>query len=118
MTSLRLLSLGAALCALAACASNPLPSGGKLAASDVGVMASATSTTGMDPIARAAFWGTRYDEAPNDTQTAVAFSQALRALDNHDEALRVMGQAAQLAPRDAGVQLEYGKVLIANERPH
>lgn len=119
MTASRLLLAAAALSALTACASAPkLGGGGGLVASDLGVVASETSTDGLDPIAKAAFWGTRYDRSPNDTGVAAQFSRALRATGNDAEALRVMGQAAQRAPQDATVQLEFGKALIANERAH
>lgn len=118
MTTLRILSLGIAVTALAACASSPLAGGKKLSQSDLGVVASATSTDGLDPVAKAAFWGTRYDREPGQPAVAVQFSRALRAVQNESEALRVMAQAAQRAPEDASVQLEYGKTLIANERAH
>ena len=120
MTASRLLLAAAALSALTACASVPgLGDGGPaLKASDLGVVASETATDGLDPIAKAAFWGTRYDRAPNDTEVATQFSRALRATGNDAEALRVMGQAAQRAPQSGAVQLEYGKALIANERAH
>ena len=114
----RLLLSAAALASLAACASVPGMGEKGLTSSDLGVVSSETSTHGMDPIARAAFWGTRYDRDPSDLAAAVAFSQSLRAVGNETEALRVVGQAAQRAPQDADVQLEYGKALIANERAY
>ena len=121
MTS-RSLTTVLAAAALTACASNPLAKDrsteDQLGADDLGVVASPFSTQGMDPIATAAFWGTRYDREPGDAQVAVRFSHALRAIDNAPEAMRVIGQAARMAPLDADVQLEYGKVLIANERAH
>ena len=118
MTARRLILSAAALVGLAACASTPTPFGATVTPDDLGVVASETSTDGLDPIAKAAFWGTRYDREPNDLAVATEFSRALRAIENDAEALRVMGQAAQRAPQDAGVQLEYGKALIANERAH
>ena len=101
MTTLRTLALGTALAALAACASTPMPGGKSLEAADLGVVASQTSTDGMDPIAKAAFWGTRYDRDPSDTDVSVRFSQALRAVQNEAEAalVRHLGSAAQRAVR-------------------
>ena len=72
----------------------------------------------MDPIAKAAFWGTRYDRDPSNVEAAVTFSRALRAVDNNDEALRVMRQISARTEANADVMLELGKTLIANDRAH
>ena len=77
-----------------------------------------SETEGMDPIALAAFWGTRYDRDPSDPKAAVSFSKALRAVDNNEEALRVMQNTRSRISTDPDVMLELGKVLIANERAH
>ena len=77
-----------------------------------------TETEGMDPIASAAYWGTRYDRTPTDPKVAVSFSKALRAVDNNEEALRVIQHASVRIGDDADVLLEVGKALIANDRAH
>ncbi|WOI53569.1 hypothetical protein [Parvularcula sp. LCG005] len=77
-----------------------------------------SETTGMDPIAAAAYWGTRYDRTPTDPAVAVAFSKALRAVDNNEESLRVIRHASVRVPDNAELLLEMGKSLIANDRAH
>ncbi|MEM9422346.1 MAG: tetratricopeptide repeat protein, partial [Pseudomonadota bacterium] len=77
-----------------------------------------SETQGMDPIASAAYWGTRYDRTPTDPKVAVSFSKALRAVDNNEEALRVIKHAAIRIGSHPDVLLEEGKTLIANDRPH
>ncbi|MEM6650152.1 MAG: tetratricopeptide repeat protein [Pseudomonadota bacterium] len=76
-----------------------------------------SETHGMDPIAAAAYWGTRFDRNPNDAEIVVAFSKALRAVDNNQEAFRVMNQAQMRIPDNADILLEMGKVFIANDQP-
>ncbi|MBB4657731.1 tetratricopeptide repeat protein [Parvularcula dongshanensis] len=105
----------ASLAALCACAS---VSGSGLSPDELTVIGQESGPDGLDPIAEAAFWGTRYDRNPSDATIATSFSRALRSIENNEESLRVMGQMAQRAPEDARVQLEYGKSLIANERPY
>ena len=114
------LSLCAALLALPGCASVDLPGmgGNGLQPGDVGVVAQASPPDGMDPIAEAAFWGTRYDLDPADANAAVRFSKSLRAVQNDAEALRVMQQISARSQDDASVQLELGKALIANDRAY
>ena len=122
MTALRPLLAATAALALPACASLPdmpsLPdrSASRVTTEDVGVVASQPAPEGLDPIAQAAFWGTRYDRNPSDPVAAVAFSAALRATQNEGEALRVMSQIASRAGNDPEVALEMGKALIANDR--
>ena len=117
-----LILLGAALAVLPGCASvKGLPGAAHVAGlktGDVGVVAQAPAPGGLDPIAAAAFWGTRYDANPRDPETAVRFSAALRAVQNDEEALRVIGQAAARGDGDPRVKLELAKALIANERAH
>ena len=72
--------------------------------------------SGLDPIASAAFWGTRYNTNQTDPAIAVKFSQALRKINSTDEAFGVMQKANTLAPADADVSLEYGKVLVESGR--
>lgn len=72
----------------------------------------------LDPIAAAAFWGTRFDRNPLDAETALKFSKALRDIESLQESLRVMQQTASRYQQDPDVLLEFGKALIANERAH
>ena len=102
---------------LAACGTvSKVPGMSNLKTSDLGVVGQAPGTDGLDPIAEAAFWGTRYDKDPSDVRAAVRFSRALRAVQNDEEALRVMSQAAPRGANDPSVKLELGKALIANDR--
>lgn len=71
---------------------------------------------GLDPVANAAFWGTRYDRNPKDAKVAVNFSTALREVGSNEEALKVMQQSQIGHPDDAGTLLELSKTLIANQR--
>lgn len=100
--------------ALSACATSP---GGFMTTHETEVAAQPTPS-GLDPIATAAFWGTRYDRDPSDAGVAVSFSKALRDVENNEEALRVMQQANSRSRDDADVLLELGKTLIANERAY
>lgn len=100
--------------ALGACASTPAGIG---RGPDTEVIAQ-PDAQGLDPIATAAFWGTRYDRNPMDIDVAVRFSKALRDVDNNAEALRVMQTASTRAGDHPGMLLELGKALIANERAH
>ena len=67
----------------------------------------------MDPVAAAAYWGTRYDRNPNDLSAAVSYSAALRKISSVEEAVKVMTRAANAHPDDAEVNLEAGKALVA-----
>lgn len=71
---------------------------------------------GMDPIASAAFWGTRYNANQSDPMVAVKFSQSLRKMGSLEEAVGVMQKASEKHPAHADVSLEYGKVLVENGR--
>lgn len=71
---------------------------------------------GMDPIAAAAFWGTRYNTDQSDPTVAVSFSKALRKISSNEEALGVMQKASSLHPENGDVSLEYGKVLVESGR--
>lgn len=72
----------------------------------------------MDPIAAAAFWGTRFDRTPDDPDVAAAFSRALRTIGNNAEALNVTLRATRQNTDHPALLLEHGKTLIANKRPH
>ncbi len=78
----------------------------------IDVFSSSASDAGMDPIASAAFWGTRYNTDQSDPKVAVAFSKSLRKIGSTDEAVSVMQKAVNFSPDNADVSLEYGKVLV------
>lgn len=78
--------------------------------------ADADAARGMDPIAAAAFWGTRYNTNQSDPVVAVNFSQSLRRIGSTAEAASVMQKAVAKFPDDANVGLEYGKVLVESGR--
>ena len=82
----------------------------------LGTMSGAPSPDNMDVISKAAYWGTRYDRNPSDADTAVNYSKALRDMENNEEALKVMTRFAETVRANADVNLELGKVLIANDR--
>jgi Flp pilus assembly protein TadD len=66
----------------------------------------------MDPVAAAAYFGTRYDRNPADIESAVAYSAALRKIRSNEEAVKVMTRAANQHPDHAGANLEAGKTLV------
>lgn len=70
----------------------------------------------LDPVAAAAFWGTRYDREPQNADVAVKFSGALRKIGSFDESLKVISKTAQNNPGNADVMLEHGKSLIESNR--
>ncbi|MGV6800350.1 MAG: hypothetical protein ACWA5L_00315 [bacterium] len=94
---------------------NPLSKSNKLK-NQLGTVASQSEPTGLDPVANAAFWGTRYDRAPKNAEAAINFSQALRQVGSNEEALKVMSQSQLSHPDNPETLLEMGKVLIANDR--
>ncbi len=121
----KLASISLAAFGLAACGSTPTAdnvgdasaSGGKDKYRDaLGVYSSATPDQGMDPIAAAAFWGTRYNTNQADPDVAVKFSRALRKINSTNEAVGVMQKAVGVSPANADVSLEYGKVLVETGR--
>ena len=82
----------------------------------IGVFSNPSGDEGMDPIAAAAFWGTRYNTDQSDPNTAVRFSKALRKIGSDEEAVSVMQKVSALHPDNAAVSLEYGKVLVEGGR--
>ncbi|MEL7027858.1 MAG: hypothetical protein AAGL49_01325 [Pseudomonadota bacterium] len=102
----------ASVLALSACATND--------AAEVGSsrlpMTADASATGVDPLADAAFWGTRYDRDPADKDAALAFSRALRRIGSLEESITVLQRTHSLNPTDPDVQLELGKALTAGAR--
>lgn len=82
----------------------------------IGVFSSAQSDQHLDPIAAAAFWGTRYNTDHSNPETAAKFSAALRKIGSSEEAATVMQKAVAQFPANADVNLEYGKVLVESDR--
>lgn len=106
--------------ALSACASTPRATSANVSSDEyrdaIGVYSDPAADKGLDPIAAAAFWGTRYNTDQTDPAVAVRFSKALRKIGSTAEAVGVMQKAASLHPDDAEVSLEYGKVLVEGGR--
>lgn len=71
-----------------------------------------TDTSQMDPIAAAAFWGTRYNRDQKDPEVSVNYAAALRKIGSVTEAVSVMSTAANYHPNNADIHLESGKALI------
>ncbi len=82
----------------------------------IGVYSNPAGDEGMDPIAAAAFWGTRYNTDQSNPDTAVRFSRALRKIGSTNEAIGVMQKASNQHTENPAVSLEYGKVLVENGR--
>jgi len=82
----------------------------------IGVYSNHAASEGMDPIAAAAFWGTRYNTNQSDPNAAVRFSASLRKIGSVDEAAGIMQKASGLHEDNADVSLEYGKVLVESGR--
>ena len=112
--------LGFCAISMSACATTQTHSGQNASKQDyqnaIGVYANPNAGEGLDPIAAAAFWGTRYNRDQSDAQTAVKFSNALRKIGSVDEAVGVMQKTANRFPDDSDVSLEYGKTLIEDGR--
>lgn len=72
--------------------------------------------TTLDPIAQAAFWGTRYDREPTSAEMGVRYSQALRKIGSSKEAAAVMSRVSQRHRDNVEVNLEYGKTLVETGR--
>ncbi len=110
--------IGVGLCAvlLSACATmqktEHAAAGGEDYRESIGAFANTASDAGLDPVASAAFWGTRYDREPQNADVAVNFSAALRKIGSNDEAITVMSKTAAHAQNNPDVSFEYGKALI------
>jgi Flp pilus assembly protein TadD len=59
-------------------------------------------------------WGARYREKPGDTQAALAYAQALRALGQRAQASSVLEQASLRDPNNKEVLGAYGRALADN----
>ncbi len=79
---------------------------------EIGVFTDPSANADMDPIAAAAFWGSRYDQNPRDVNAAVAYSAALRKINSNEEAVKVITRAANANPEVASANLEAGKALV------
>lgn len=130
---LKAVILGTSILALAACATSSEPrsagadaskrvspfgakaKAGRIANS-LGVIPGGQNMGGLDPVAKTAFWGTRYDRNPNDAKSAVKFSEALREMGSNAESLSVMAKLVAAQPSNSLANFEYGKSLIANDR--
>ena len=82
----------------------------------IGVYSNPAGDEGMDPVAAAAFWGTRYNTNQSDPAIAVKFSKALRKIGSTEEAVSVMQKTAAAFADNPDVNLEYGKVLVESDR--
>jgi Flp pilus assembly protein TadD len=59
-------------------------------------------------------WGRRYEAKPGDKQASLNYARALGALDQRQQAVAVLQEAALKAPRDTEVLAAFGKALVAN----
>ncbi|HPE32244.1 MAG TPA: tetratricopeptide repeat protein [Parvularculaceae bacterium] len=115
---------GASICAilLASCASTGGGGKANVAGGDdykdaIGAFSNPSADpSSLDPIAAAAFWGTRFDREPDNADVAVRYSAALRKIGSKDEAIKVMSKTATRHPDNADVNLEYGKTLVEDGR--
>ncbi len=82
----------------------------------IGVYSNPAIDAGMDPIAAAAFWGTRYNTDQSNPEVAVNFSKALRKIGSVDEAVSVMQKTVNQFPENTDVSIENGKVLVESGR--
>ncbi|WDI33052.1 tetratricopeptide repeat protein [Hyphococcus flavus] len=109
-----------AILMLAACASTKSSSSADVGNDEyreaIGVFSDPQVDAGMDPIASAAFWGTRYNTDQSNPDVAVRFSKSLRKIGSNDEAVGVMQKITTQHPENAAVNLEYGKVLVQSGR--
>ncbi|MFO1150756.1 MAG: hypothetical protein U1E62_20460 [Alsobacter sp.] len=64
--------------------------------------------------AQAEEWGRKYDEKPGEKQVSLNYARALRALDQRQQAVAVLQNAALKTPRDPEVLAAYGKALAEN----
>lgn len=67
----------------------------------------------LDPLARAAFWGSEFQANAADAEAAAGLAQALRGLGRNDEAAEVATKALVAHPDDAPLLLELARAHIA-----
>ena len=112
---LSLIALGAAgVLSLSACAH----SDGTAKAGGVELTAQSGVTPNFngDLLAEAAFWGTRYDRDPADSEAALNYGRALRRVGKTGEAISVLQKGARLNRENVDLQFELGKSLVADGR--
>ena len=113
----RRIGLGAAVClaalALAGCQSRGGP--GDITGS-IGRSQPAQPRTAADWQAERESWGKRYDANPKDRDAAFYYARALRALDQHAQALAVLQNAVLSHQDDRELLGAYGRALADNGR--
>ncbi|MEM9014548.1 MAG: hypothetical protein AAGB02_05510 [Pseudomonadota bacterium] len=116
----KIAGLGLGASALAACSTTgetqPQHTSHSEYYNSIGAYANPKIEDSMDPVASAAYWGTRYNRDHADPEVAVSFSAALRKIGSVDEAIRVMQKASTKNPNNTEVSLEFGKALIEADR--
>lgn len=75
----------------------------------------AADPTQGDPVAAAAFWGTKFQQTPDETEVVVNYSAALRKIGSVEEAVKII-TAATNRNDSSEVKLEAGKALIEGGR--
>lgn len=75
----------------------------------------AADPTQGDPVAAAAFWGTKFQQQPDETEVVVNYSAALRKIGSVEEAVKII-TAATNRNDSSEVKLEAGKALIEGGR--
>ncbi|MEO0879691.1 MAG: hypothetical protein AAFY22_08250 [Pseudomonadota bacterium] len=108
--------VGASALALAACATTGGENQAYKDAIDVYTSPSAAPSSKTDPIAAAAFWGTRYNRDQKDPRVAVEYSRSLRKIGSVAEAVKVATKSALVHENNPEVFLEAGKALIEADR--
>ncbi len=72
----------------------------------------AADIAGMDPVAAAAYWGSRYTRDQRNPEVAVGYSAALRKIGSNEQAVTVMLKTAGQHPQNPDVNFEAGKALV------
>ncbi|ADG11866.1 tetratricopeptide repeat protein [Caulobacter segnis] len=67
----------------------------------------------LDPLARAAFWGSEFQADAADAEAGAGLAQALRGLGRNDDAAEVATQALVAHPDDEALLLELARAHIA-----
>lgn len=67
----------------------------------------------LDPLARAAFWGSEFETDPADAEAGAGLAQSLRALGRNDDAADTANRALIAHPDDAALLLELARAHIA-----
>jgi Flp pilus assembly protein TadD len=67
----------------------------------------------MDPLARAAFWGSEFENDNRDVEAGVALTQALRALGRYEDAVATVAKVIVVDPDNVEGLLEQARAQIA-----